>query len=71
MIRLRVKEVAREKGISQSRLSRKADVDLTTLRKIYNEPTKANPTVETLGRLATALGVHPGELIEQVDDDAQ
>lgn len=69
MIRLRVKEVAHEKGISQSRLSRKADVDLTTLRKIYREPTKANPTVETIGRLATALGVHPGELIEQVDDE--
>ena len=69
MIRLRVKEVAKEKGISQSRLSRKADVDLTTLRKIYREPTKANPTVETLGRLATALGVHPGELIEQVADE--
>lgn len=69
MVRLRVKEVAKEKGMSMSRLSRKADVDLTTLRKIYREPTKANPTVETLGRLATALGVHPGELIEQVPDE--
>lgn len=69
MIRLRVKEVAKEKGMSMSRLSRKSDVDLTTIRRIYHEPTKANPTVETLGRLATALGVHPGDLLEQVPDE--
>ena len=39
MIRLRVKEVAEQKGLSMARLSRKADIDLRTLQRIYKNPT--------------------------------
>jgi DNA-binding Xre family transcriptional regulator len=69
MIRLRVKEVAKEKEISQSKLSRRADVDLTTLRRIYQKPEKANVTLETLNRLAYALNCQPGDLIEYTRDE--
>lgn len=71
MIRLKVKEIAEQQGLSQSKLSRKADVDLTTLRKIYQQPTTANVTIETLDRLAKALDVDVRELIESVPDDGK
>lgn len=66
IVRLRVKEVAKEKGISQGKLSRTADVDINTLRRIYRNPESANVTVGTLARLATALGVDVRELLESV-----
>jgi transcriptional regulator with XRE-family HTH domain len=68
MIRLRVKEIAQEKGLSQARLSRLSDVDITTVRKIYRQPTTANVTLETLNRLAKALDVDPRELIDVIPD---
>lgn len=68
MIRLRVKEVAEAKGMSQSRLSRRADVDIKTLRKVYRQPGQANITLDTLNRLAYALKVHPSELFEYEAD---
>lgn len=69
MIRLKVKEIAWQKGLSQAKLSRMSDVDITTVRKIYQQPTKANVTLETLSRLAKALGVDPRDLIENVPDE--
>jgi transcriptional regulator with XRE-family HTH domain len=71
MIRLKVKELAQARGFSQAKLSRKSDVDLTTLRKIYNQPTSANVTLETLDRLAKALEVDVRELIESVQEDGE
>ena len=68
MIRLKVKEVARSKGLSQSKLSRWADIDLSTVRRIFQKPEETNITLETLNRLANALGVNPCELIEYTPD---
>jgi DNA-binding Xre family transcriptional regulator len=68
MIRLRVKEVAAAKGISQGKLQRQSDMDMKTIRKIYRNPLTII-TTETLDKLAKALGVAPGELIEQVPDN--
>ena len=64
-IRLRVKEVANEKGISQGKLSRSSDVDIKTLQKIYRHPLSV-VTTETLDKLARALGVSVHDLIEEV-----
>ncbi|WP_165422802.1 helix-turn-helix domain-containing protein [Ktedonosporobacter rubrisoli] len=71
MIRLKVQELARAKGLSQSKLSRKSDVDLTTLRKIYQTPTTVNVTLETLKRLARALEVPVAALIEELPGEDQ
>ena len=65
MIRLRVKEVAKEKGFSQGRLSRVANIDENTLKRIYRDPF-AIITTETLDKLARALGVPSSALIEDV-----
>jgi DNA-binding Xre family transcriptional regulator len=69
MIKVKVKEVARSRKISMSKLGRMADVDLTTLQKIYRNPTQANITLFTLDKLAKALGVDVRELIESVPDE--
>lgn len=70
MIRLRVKEVAQEKGISQGKLQRRADMDIKTIRKIYQNPYTII-TTDTLAKLAKVLGVPSSELIEDVPDDEQ
>lgn len=68
MIRLRVKEIAQEKGLSQGRLSRLSDVDDNTIKRIYRNPT-ANVNTDTLNKLARALGVSVHELIDEIPDE--
>ena len=62
-MRLRVREVAREKGISIHKLSRLSDVSLTTVRKLINDPTYS-VTTSTLEKIASALNVGVRDLIE-------
>ena len=58
-LRLRVKEVARQKGFSMGKLQRNADVAYNTVKRMYKDPYHVI-TTETLGKLAKALGVSPG-----------
>ncbi|HVB22417.1 MAG TPA: helix-turn-helix transcriptional regulator [Ktedonobacteraceae bacterium] len=67
MIRLRVKEIAQQKGIGQGKLARMSDIDVKTMQKIFKHPTSI-VTTETLDRIAKALGVDASELIESVPD---
>ena len=69
-VRLRVREVAQEKGIGMGKLQRMSDVAYNTVRRIYKDPFYIT-TTETLGKIARALGVPPGELIEEVPNDSQ
>jgi DNA-binding Xre family transcriptional regulator len=68
MTRLRVKELAEQKGISMGKLSRTADVSYRTIRLIYKEPTR-DVSLFTLQKLAKALGVATSDLIEDVPDE--
>jgi DNA-binding Xre family transcriptional regulator len=61
MIRLRVKELAQAKGLSQARLSRRSDIDLRVIQRLYANP-GTNITMITLEKLARALEVEIGEL---------
>ncbi len=63
MIRLRIKEIAEEKGISIAKLARKADLDYKTVYRVANNP-YAEISTFTLGRLAEALEVSVKELVE-------
>ena len=65
MIRLKVKEIAQAKGIGQNKLSRLADVNIKTIRKIFRNPLEII-TTETLDKLATALEINPRDLIEYI-----
>ncbi len=68
MTRLKVKEIAEAKHISQRRLSLRSGVDLRTVQKIWRDPYKI-VTTETLDKLAKVLGVDASELIESVPDE--
>ena len=66
-VRLRVKEVAQEKGLSMTKLHQKSEVAYGTIRKVFRDPF-TDVTIITLGRLAQALGVETKDLIEDVPD---
>ena len=67
MIRLRVKEIARQQGLGQGKLARMADVDIKTLARIYKNP-YAEVSSVTLEKLARALTVSVASLIEEVNE---
>jgi DNA-binding Xre family transcriptional regulator len=68
MIRLRVKEVATEKGISMTRLSRLADTNYKTIKAIFDNPFR-EVTTTTLNKLAKALQVSVSDLFDEVPDE--
>ena len=59
-----IKKLRRGKDISQDRLSKLADLSLNTIVNIEagNNP---NPTIETLQKIANALGVSLNKLIKE------
>ncbi|HTI13392.1 MAG TPA: helix-turn-helix transcriptional regulator [Dictyobacter sp.] len=67
MLRLKVKEVAKEKGFSQGKLARAADMATNTLRAIYRDPYREISTT-TLNKLAKALDLPVTDLIEDVPE---
>jgi DNA-binding Xre family transcriptional regulator len=66
-IRLKVREIALEKEMSQRRLSRLTGIDIKNIQRVFRND-RAIVNTETLDRLATALEVEPGDLIEHVED---
>ena len=66
-VRLRVKEVSIEKGISLTKLSQRSEVAYNTVRRVWRDPF-TDVTLSTLQRLADVLGVDVRELIESVPD---
>jgi len=58
-----IRKLLQKKGISQDRLSKEADIALNTVVKIE---TRENPnqTVETLEKIAKALGVSVAKLFK-------
>jgi DNA-binding Xre family transcriptional regulator len=67
MIRLKVREVAKTKGYSMSRLSREANMAYKTIQTIWRNPYH-EVTTTTLNKLAKAMGVKPDELFEYEED---
>ena len=65
MIRLKIKEVAQQKGFSMSRLSRESNMAYKTIQTIWRDPYHGLNT-KTLERIAQALEVPTSELIEDV-----
>ncbi|MCK5466028.1 helix-turn-helix transcriptional regulator [Candidatus Parcubacteria bacterium] len=57
-----IKELRNKKGWSQEKLSREADISYQTLIKIERGGIK-NPKIETMIKLAKALGVSIDELV--------
>lgn len=58
-----LKKLRQEKGISQDRLSKLADLSLNTVVTVESDA-NPNPTIETLTRIAKALDVGVDDLIK-------
>lgn len=67
MVRLKVKEVAKERGFSMGKLSRVSDVAYNTIKRIYDDP-NYSPTINTLARIAIALNVSIADLVEIIPE---
>ena len=67
MVRLRVKEVLKEKKISMSKASHMADLSYNTVQELCRNPYH-EVSITTLNKLARALGVTVADLIEDVPD---
>jgi transcriptional regulator with XRE-family HTH domain len=68
MVRLRVKEILQQKGMSMGKLSRASDVSFNTIRRVCNDPSYS-PTLNTLVSIAKALNVSVSDLYEEIPDD--
>ena len=63
---LRIKEVIKEKGMTITELADKMGINRVNLSNMVN----GNPTVETLNKIADAIGCTVTELFEQPKKDA-
>lgn len=63
VIRKNIRKFRQEKGISQDRLSKLADLSLNTIVNMESGG-NPNPTIETLNKIANALDVKVDELIK-------
>jgi DNA-binding Xre family transcriptional regulator len=62
-VRLKVKEIALERGFNQSTLSRVANVDFKTIQRLFRDPYR-DVTISTIVKIAWALNVSLNDLIE-------
>lgn len=62
---LRIKEVIKEQGLTITELAEQMGINRVNLSNMVN----GNPTVETLNKIADALGVPITELFEQPKKD--
>jgi DNA-binding Xre family transcriptional regulator len=67
-LRLKVKEVAKERSMSMTKLHIKSEVAYSTIRRLFRDPF-AEVTTTTINRLANALGVPPTHLLEDVSEE--
>ena len=70
MLRLRVKELAEQRGYNMSTLSRASDVSFSTIKRYFRNP-YSYATTDTLEKIALTLDVKVGDLLERVPDTEQ
>lgn len=59
-----IKQYRQDKGLSQDKLSKRADLSLNTVVKIEVDESP-NPTIETIQRIANALDVSVDDLLKK------
>lgn len=68
MIRLKIKEVAQEKGVSMRRLSREGNLAYKTVRAFWYNPYQ-EVTSTTLNKLAKYLEVRVSDLYDDISEE--
>lgn len=64
MYKLRIKEIAQEKGLNMSQLSRQTGVDFTTIKTMFRNP-HYNARIYTIVRIAEGIDVPLCDLFER------
>ena len=67
MFRLKVRDIAKQKGLSQRQLILRSGLDTRVVQRVLRD-NHANITLSTLDKLASVLDVDISELIESVPD---
>jgi transcriptional regulator with XRE-family HTH domain len=67
--RFRVKELARQQGLSAAKIARLADVSYDITYALFRD--EGNPTLASLKKIAAALGCKVSDLIEEDDTGQQ
>jgi transcriptional regulator with XRE-family HTH domain len=66
VVKYRLREVLKEKNISQGKISRLADVSPSTIRRMCADgSSNYNVSIEVLEKIAKALGVKISDLYEE------
>ncbi|WP_440057849.1 helix-turn-helix domain-containing protein [Pseudomonas fragariae (ex Marin et al. 2024)] len=65
----RLKQLRTSKGLKQAQVAEAAGLEVNTVSR-YERAT-ITPSIEHLLKLATALGVHPIEILPQTDDTSR
>ena len=75
MVRIRLKELAEERGLNISQVQRLASLDMGMVRRYWYNEGRNGPLTEVnliaLTKLAQALGVRAEELLESEPGDAE
>jgi predicted transcriptional regulator len=67
VLKLRLKKLLDEKGITPAKFSRVADIPTTTVYRLINDENYA-PTIVTLRKVADYFGLKVDDLYEEVDE---
>lgn len=67
MVRLKVRELAEQKGYNQSSLARATKLGYSTIKRLWQNPYHETSTV-TLEKIARVLGVKTSDLLEDEPD---
>lgn len=63
-----LKRIRKEKGLTQRQLADKSKVSFSMVSKLESGE-QANPSLETVEKIATALGIEPYQLLSNLDLD--
>lgn len=67
-IRLHVREIAEQRGITRTKLSHRAELNYGTVKELWSDEVK-NVQLATLIKVAKVLGVEVSDLYTPIDDD--
>jgi transcriptional regulator with XRE-family HTH domain len=71
LVKYRVKELARARGMTQFDLAKKSEVSITAIQRLWQNRAPEGIRHSTLAAVAAALGVSIDDLFEVVDESAE
>ena len=60
----RIRELRAKRGLTQQKLAEEAEVDYKTVQRLEGKAPSRHPNIDTLEKIAKALGVNVSELLK-------